>query len=127
MSVLFNQLFLLYAFMLFGYVFGKSGVIAHEHSKVLSTIAVYIFLPSNIFKAFSKNFTLEYLKNYYPSLIVSAGLVIVILTAVHFTVKLFSKKNTTARCMNILSLSPTEVIWVHPLPKAFSVLRDCST
>ena len=92
MSVLFNQLFLLYAFMLFGYVFGKSGVIAHEHSKVLSTIAVYIILPSNIFKAFSKNFTLEYLKNYYPSLIVSAGLVIVILTAVHFTVKLFSKK-----------------------------------
>lgn len=92
MTVLFEQLFLLYAFMLFGYIFGKSGIIAHEHSKVLSTIAVYIFLPCNVFKAFSKNFTLDYIKSYYPFLLASMAILTGIIIAVHFAAKLFSKK-----------------------------------
>lgn len=52
MSTILEQLALLYAFMLLGYIFGKKGIIAHEHSKVLSTIAVYIFCPAMYSKLF---------------------------------------------------------------------------
>lgn len=91
MNVLFEQLILLYAFMIIGYTFGKSGIITTEHGKVLSTIAVYIFLPCNVFKAFSKNFTAEYLKEYYPFLIFSSLIMFLIMLCVHFAVKIFTQ------------------------------------
>ena len=118
MTALFEQLFLLYTFMLCGYIFGKSGIIAHDHSKVLSTIAVYIFLPCNIFKAFSKNFTLDYLKNYYPFLIVSTVALILIVTAVHFVVKLFSKNSYDRKVYEYSLIVPNGGYMGQPLAES---------
>ena len=58
-----------------GYTLCKTKLADHKHSKLLSVLGFYIFLPANVFKTFANNFTVEYLSEQYPLLIVSAILV----------------------------------------------------
>lgn len=67
----FEQLVLLMIFISIGFFFGKSGLIDHNHTKVLSVAGVYLFLPCTIFNSFSKSFTVDNLSVYYPLLLAS--------------------------------------------------------
>lgn len=81
MTVIFEQILLMFIFIFCGWVLGKSGVVKTEHSKILSALCVYLFLPANSIKAFSDSFSIENITNYYPLMIISA-ITIIILTAV---------------------------------------------
>ena len=91
MSVVFEQVFILCAFVIVGYVLAKTGIVATEQSKILSGLLVYVFLPCNIFNTFSTNFSATYLTANYPLLLTSLALQAVLLVGSYFGAKLFTK------------------------------------
>lgn len=71
MAIIAEQLVLLILFGFVGFLLAKTKVIDPKHTKILSTLAVYVFLSSNVFRTFATNFTPVYLKEKYPLILVS--------------------------------------------------------
>ncbi len=92
MKIIAEQLILLFMFMIVGYCIGKSGLIQREHSKILSTLEIYVFLPSTIFNAFYKNFTVSNLTLYYP-LIITATVILGVLICLSYSLSGFFAKD----------------------------------
>ncbi len=88
----FEQLGLLLLFMSIGYFFGKSGLIDRSHAKVLSVAGVYLFLPCTIFNSFSKSFTPANLTQYYPLLLGSGVILLVLYVFAHLVSGLFVRE-----------------------------------
>lgn len=81
MSAVFVQILLLMLFITIGYVLSKTGTADKSHSKLLSVLGFHIFLPANVFKTFSSYFTVEYLSQKYPLVLICAVFVIVMMLA----------------------------------------------
>ena len=62
MKLIFNQLFILYVFLIAGFIIGKIKKGTVEHSSILSVLLVNIFLPFKVFKTFANNFSVSYFK-----------------------------------------------------------------
>lgn len=91
MSAVFVQILLLMLFITIGYVLCKTGTADQSHSKLLSVLGFHIFLPANVFKTFSSYFTVEYLSQKYPLVLISAVFVIVMMLAGIPMARLMSK------------------------------------
>lgn len=91
MFVIFSQVLILLTFVGIGFALGKGNVVKTEHTKILSSLLVYVFLSCNIFKTFSTRFSLAYITANYRLLLISTAVLCVLLVAAHFTAKLFSK------------------------------------
>lgn len=91
MSVIFNQVIILLIFLSIGFLLGKTGTVNTGHTKILSTLLVYVFLSSNIFKTFSSRFSPSYIAQNYRTLLASAVVLITLMIAAHFAAKLFTK------------------------------------
>lgn len=89
--VVFSQVALLISFLVIGYILNKLKIVEAQHGKFLSALLVNVFLPFNLLKSFSANFTVAYLSSNYA--LVLTSLVILAVTAVgaYFGSKLFSK------------------------------------
>ena len=90
MLIVLKQLAVLYVFLLLGWLFGKLKTDLHEHTGILSFILVNLLLPSKVFRTFSNNFTVSYIKNNYVTIIISLS----ILVALAFISWLISKPLT---------------------------------
>lgn len=90
MSVIFEQVFILFVFVALGYLLCKTKIVSFQNSKILSALLVYVFLPFSTFKTFSKNLTVEYVSGKYQLIIVS--LIFVFLTV--FASKFLGKRIT---------------------------------
>ena len=92
MKIVFEQLSILYIFLLAGWLIGKLKKDKASHSDILSVLLVNIFLPCKVFNTFSNNFSSSYfLDNFYLPL--SALILLVVLATVsHFASKLLTKK-----------------------------------
>lgn len=77
MLIVIEQVCLLLAFAAVGYTLSKTKIANADHSKLLSALCLYIFLPAKVFNTFATKFTPAYLSQYYPLLLGAA----VILTA----------------------------------------------
>lgn len=104
MSVIFDQVLILFIFVAVGFVLGKGNIVKSEHTKILSSILVYVFLPCNIYKTFSTNFTIKYIQSNYRVLLVSVVILVSLLFLAHFAAKLFSKEKYE-RCIYEYSLA----------------------
>ena len=91
MSTVFEQVFILFVFALIGYVLAKSGIADRSCSKLLSVLAVYVFLPCTVFKTFSTNFTIEYISTRYYFLLISLCVLAAVFTTSVFVSKLLSQ------------------------------------
>lgn len=91
MLVVMEQVFILFVFAMAGYLLSKCRLVNPTHAKLLSTLLVYVFLPSNIFRTFSGNCTLPYIREKYPLLIASAILIAILVVCARFASRLFSK------------------------------------
>ena len=91
MSIVLEQVGLLFIFMFCGYLFGKSKLVNYEHTKILSVLGIYMFLPCTVFNAFHTNFTLNNLTQYYMLFIVAIILLSVLVCISYFASGLFSK------------------------------------
>ncbi len=91
MGDVFNQVLILFIFVIIGFVLAKTKILDLKHSKMLSTLIVYVFLPCKIFGSFSKNFTVEYITSKYQMLIISIVVLIVLFVFGCFIAKLLTK------------------------------------
>ena len=76
MQLILEQLLILYIFILSGWIIGKLKKDKASHSEILSVLLVNLFLPSKVFRSFATNFTVSYLKERYPLLLVSLALLL---------------------------------------------------
>lgn len=91
MKIVFEQLSLLFIFMLYGFLLGKSKLINYEHTRILSVLEIYLFLPCTVFNAFYGNFTIDNLTKYYQLVIVSTAVLSVLVFFSHIISVLLSK------------------------------------
>lgn len=92
MLLVFEQLLILYIFVISGYVIGKLKKEKASHTEILSVLLVNLLLPCKVFNTFSKNFTVNYFKSNYTHLFASLILITVVLTVAFFVSKLLSKQ-----------------------------------
>ena len=92
MFVVMEQVFVLFAFSLAGYLLSVCKLANVSHAKLLSTLLVYVFLPCNIFRTFSVNCTVEYISEKYVLIIASAVIIALLVVLAKFGARLFSKE-----------------------------------
>ncbi len=91
MSVLWEQVLILLIFVSIGFLLGKTKLVGQEQSRILSTLAVYVFLPCLTFKSFA-DINVEYLIEHSRDIFVSTIILVILIFLSHFAAKLFSKK-----------------------------------
>lgn len=91
MNIIFIQVAILFAFALIGFSLCKTGIIDSSNSKFLSTLVVWVFLPTTTFQSFSTNFTVEYITQKYDIILSSAFAITIIATLAVFLSKLFTR------------------------------------
>lgn len=91
MWTVFEQIIILLIFVGVGYILGKSGIVKNEHSKVLSSLLVYVFLPCNVIKTFTARFNISFLQSNWEDILISSVIMLVTAIGAHFIVKLITK------------------------------------
>ena len=91
MFVVFKQVAILFIFAIIGFTLCKTKKIDSSHTKFLSTLVVWVFLPATTFKSFATNFTVKYITEKYDIIIISAIALIVISTLAFFLSKILTK------------------------------------
>ena len=81
MTIVFEQVFLLLLFGGVGYLLAKTKIADSGHTKLLSALCLYVFLPSNVFKTFAGRFTVAYLTEKYV-LVLGAAVIVAVLALV---------------------------------------------
>ena len=76
MLIILKQLFVLYAFLFLGWLFGRLKKGLAEHTGILSFLLVNLFLPSKVFGTFSANFTTDYITKNYVTIIISVAILL---------------------------------------------------
>ncbi|MBQ7096583.1 MAG: AEC family transporter [Clostridia bacterium] len=90
-EVVFNQVAALFIFAIIGYVLAKTNIVNRAHSKILSVLGVYVFMPAKFFKTFAENFTPYYISTKYVYLIISLAVLFVLVLLSKQAAKLFSR------------------------------------
>ena len=88
MTVAVEQVLILFAFIIAGYILAKTGIAKVEHTKTFSALIVYFFLPCTYLNSFSQNCTPAYLQEKYPLILISLA----ILLGLCLLARPFSKK-----------------------------------
>ncbi len=78
MGATISQLMILFVFILCGVLVGRAKKISREKSSIISVLLVNVFLPAKIFLNFSKQCTLSYFMDSYPTLLVSTALLLLL-------------------------------------------------
>lgn len=91
MTVVFEQVLILFLFVAIGFLLGKTKLVNPEHSKLLSNLLVYVFLPCCNIKAFETNFTPRYLSENYQYVLFGVVLLAVLMVTMHFAAKPLAK------------------------------------
>lgn len=78
MISVFEQVFILFAFALAGFILCKAKLVAGDKVGLLSTLEFYLFLPCVTFQTFSQRFTVAYLQEKYPLVLISIVILIVL-------------------------------------------------
>lgn len=97
MTVVFEQVFILFVFALAGYILSKTGLADPAHGKLLSTLLVYVCLPANVLKTFAENCTVTYLREKYPLVIGGIVIIAVLVAGAYFGAKLFAREDYTRK------------------------------
>ncbi len=91
MKHIIQQLFLLYLFIIAGWLIGKKNRAKASHSEILSVLLVNLLLPCKVFRAFALNFTGAYFKERYRYLFPSLILLAVLIAFAYFGARLMTK------------------------------------
>ena len=81
MFIVMQQVLLLLLFAAVGYIMCKAGKVNSAHTKLISALQVYVFLPCTVINTYSANFTIPYIREKYPLLLASIvilGILIVV-------------------------------------------------
>ena len=130
MSVVITQVFLLIAFAAVGFALTKGKILNSGHSKMLSALCLYLFLPSKVFTTFATNFNVDYLSARWP-LLLAAGIIIGVVALVVLPISRALTKDSYKRIVYHYSMTITNYGYVgYALAEAIfgdAVLQDVMT
>lgn len=106
MWTIFEQIVILLIFVAVGYTLGKTNIVKPEHSKVLSCLLVYVFLPCSIYKTFASRFNVPYISANWIAIVVSSVIVVVLAVAAFFFVKICTKDKYERRVFEYSAIVP---------------------
>ena len=92
MTLVFTQVLQLLIFAAIGFALAKGKIVNAAHSKLLSALVVYVFMPATVFKTFSTNFTVKYISEKYYYLLVGIAVLVIIAQSAQFVSKLLSRE-----------------------------------
>jgi len=92
MSVVFENVLMLALFAAVGYTLCKTGLVDSRHSKLLSTLEVYIFLPCLNLRTFANNFTVQYFREKHFLLLSSLAILAAVVLMAFLFSRLLAKK-----------------------------------
>jgi predicted permease len=92
MLLVMEQVLNLLIFVTIGYVLSKTGKANSEHTKLLSTLHVYVFLPCSIINTYANNFTVAYIRDKYPLLLSSFVIMGVMIVVSNRIAKLLTRQ-----------------------------------
>ena len=92
MSAIFEQVLMLFVFIVIGYVLAKTGIVRSEHTEIISKLLVYVFLPANIVKTFIRNCTVKYVAENYVLIVYSFVIIAIFAIAARFASRLFTRR-----------------------------------
>ncbi len=91
MTIILQQLFVLYIFIFLGWLFGKLSPKQNQHTGILSFLLVNLLLPCKVFSTFSKNFTVSYITENSKTIFISTAFLLAIIifskVCAHFITK----------------------------------------
>lgn len=90
MSALWEQVLILLIFVSIGFLLGKTKLVGQEQSRILSTLAVYVFLPCLTFKSFADT-DAAYLVSHWKDMLISTAILMSLIFICRFAGKFFSK------------------------------------
>ena len=93
MFIVMQQVLLLILFAAVGYTLCKTGKVNSQHTKLLSALQVYVFLPCTVVNTYSSNFTIPYIREKYPLLLASFVIMAVMLVVGDVLAKMLAKKS----------------------------------
>ena len=118
MLIIFNQVFILFAFGAAGFIVAKSSKIKTEHSPLLSGLLVYVIAPFYVFETFAKRFTLEYISGNYEIILWSLGIVLFLGIVMAFASKLFDKRKYERDVYEYSLVVPNSGYMGYPMAEA---------
>ena len=92
MYIAMQQVLLLLLFVALGYVLCKAGKANSSHAKLISVLQVYVFLPCTVINTYSANFTIPYIREKYPLLLVSIAILAILLLVGDVLSKMLAEK-----------------------------------
>ena len=92
MGIVFEQVLTLFIFAAVGYTLSRCGIVSTAHSKMLSSLLVYVFLPANIFRTFAANCTVAYLRANYRTVLTAIAVLLILAAVMEFVSRLFSRE-----------------------------------
>ncbi|MBR2615154.1 MAG: AEC family transporter [Clostridia bacterium] len=99
MKIILEQLLILYAFLLLGWILGKKNPRIIPQTGILSFLLVNLFLPAKVFGTFSRNFTVSYFSLNYRTILISVCFLIFFHFASKPLARLFYKEGYMIRVM----------------------------
>ena len=118
MIEVFNQVGILFAFMAAGFALSKIGLIKPEHSKLLSTLVVYVFLPCNIFKTYAANFTVKYISEKYLLILVALAITLILMLIGYWGAKPLTKNKYERSIYEYSLIVPNAGYMGYPLTES---------
>ena len=91
MNIVFNQLAVLYIFLIAGWLIGKIKKEKAPHADILSVLLVNILLPCKVFNTFANNFSVEYFAENYVLPLAALVLLLVLALISRFASRLLTK------------------------------------
>ena len=91
MQALIENVLVLLIFAFAGWFLGTKQILSSQNLRLLSVLEIWVFCPCNVLNTFSKNFTVEYIREKYLLIIVSAGVIVSLMLLNAFLVPKFVK------------------------------------
>ena len=104
--VVFEQVFILFFFGVVGFALAKTGLVNAAHGKVLSALLVYVMLPANIFNTFSTRFSIVYLSDNAPFLLVALIAITLLIGASLLIGRLLARDKYEQKIFEYTTVSP---------------------
>ena len=93
MTIILEQLLILYLFLFLGWFFGKCHPEQTSHTGILSFLLVNLLLPCKVFNTFAQNFTVDYITNNGLTILVSVSLLLFLAILSKFVAPLLTKND----------------------------------
>lgn len=91
MQALTENICVLLIFAFAGWFLGKRHILSSQNLKLLAVLEVWVFLPCNCLRSFSRNFTVAYIREKYPMILISTCIVVALVALNAWLVPRFVK------------------------------------